>query len=139
MSLTDKYLGLITQAKALTTSEVTVTEENGVLHINGLVAKGEDKTALWNTYNTIDPDFKSGELILNIKVDQGAGGTQFKVTTQSSNLNIRKGPGTDMPIIGKAAHHSVVTLLSEHNADWALVRSSEGVEGYCSRQFLTKI
>ncbi|HCF81093.1 MAG TPA: SH3 domain-containing protein, partial [Porphyromonadaceae bacterium] len=39
-----------------------------------------------------------------------------------SNLNIRKGPGTDQPIVGKAAHGDVITLISKANDQWWLVR-----------------
>lgn len=139
MSLTEKYASLIDQAKTYGTSAINVVEQNGVLHIEGTVANGAAKDALWNTYDTIDPNYQGGDLVLDIKVDPAAAGTQLKVTTQSSNLNIRKGPGTDQPIIGKAAHESVVTLLTEYNADWALIRSEDGTEGYCSRQYLTQI
>lgn len=139
MALQEKYASLIEQAKSLGTSNLQIVETNGVLHIDGTVANGSAKDMLWNTYDTLDPNFQSGDLVLDIQVDPAAPGTQLKVTTQSSNLNIRKGPGTDQPIIGKAAHQSTVTLLTEYNADWALIRSEDGTEGYCSRQYLTQI
>jgi len=72
------------------------------------------KDNLWNIYNKIDPDFRAGDLILNID-PSAATGTKAKVTTQSSNLNIRKGPGTDQQIAGKAAHNEIVTVVSIAN------------------------
>ena len=63
----------------------------------------------------------------------------LKVTTQSANLNIPKGPDTDQPIIGKAAHESIVTLLSTYTDEWALVRSDKHEEGSCSLKDLTAI
>jgi uncharacterized protein YgiM (DUF1202 family) len=75
--------------------------------------------------------------VLNLNVSPAAPGTTLKVTTNTSNLNIRKGPGTDQPIIGKAAHLSEVTLLSKYNDEWALIRSANGEEGYCSLKYLT--
>lgn len=137
MSLQEKYASLISEAKVLATTDVNVVESNGVLHIDGTVANGAAKDQLWNLYDTIDPNYQGGDLVLDINVDAGAPGTQLKVATQSSNLNIRKGPGTDTQILGKAAHGSTVTLLTDYNAEWALIRSAEGVEGYCSRQYLT--
>ena len=78
----------------------------------------------------------SGPISITMNPEQS---TRLKVTTESSNLNLRKGPGTDQPIIGKAAHHSEVTLLSKYNSEWALIRSENGTEGYCSLKYLTAI
>ncbi|MHB1096175.1 MAG: SH3 domain-containing protein [Gemmatimonadaceae bacterium] len=113
--------------------------QDTVLYIDGVVPSGEAKDKLWGIYDKIDPDFRSGDLILNLTVSPAAPSTRLKVTTESSNLNIRKGPGTDQPIIGKAAHHSEVTLLSKYNAEWALVRSANGEEGYCSLKYPTPV
>ena len=77
--------------------------------------------------------------MLNLDVSPAAPSTRLKVTTKESNLNIRKGPGTDQPIVGKAAHNSEVTLLSKYSDEWALIRSANGEEGYCSLQYLTAI
>ena len=52
-----------------------------------------------------------------------------QVTTQSSNLNIRKSSGTDQPIIGKAAHNEVVSVISKANDQWSLIRTAKGEEG----------
>lgn len=137
--LEDKYAALITAAKAGGASDLAVRTQDKVLYIDGVVPNGEAKDKLWGIYDTIDPDFRSGDLILNLTVSPAAPSTRLKVTTESSNLNIRKGPGTDQPIIGKAAHHSEVTLLSKYNAEWALVRSAKGEEGYCSLKYLTPV
>ena len=137
-TLQDKYAELITATKA-SASGVAVRTQDNVLYIDGVVPTGEAKDKLWNIYDKIDPDFRGGDLILNLDVSPAAPSTRLKVTTESSNLNIRKGPGTDQPIIGKAAHHSEVTLLSKYNNEWALVRSDKGEEGYCSLKYLTAI
>ena len=73
---------------------------------------------------------------MNINVASDATGTTAKVTTESSNLNIRKGPGTDQPIVGKAAHGEEVTVVSRTNDQWWLVRSKDGEEGYAYAQYL---
>ncbi|MXO34766.1 SH3 domain-containing protein [Apibacter sp. B3889] len=139
MALQDKYADLINKAKSLGTTNLSVKEQNNVLYIDGEVPNGESKDQLWATYNKIDPDFRSADLILNINVSPNAPSSKYKVTTQSSNLNIRKGPGTDQPILGKAAHQSTVTFLSKYNDDWYLIRSEDGTEGYCNTEYLTAI
>jgi uncharacterized protein YgiM (DUF1202 family) len=74
---------------------------------------------------------------MNINASNAASGSRARVTTESSNLNIRKGPGTDQPIVGKAAHNSTVTLVSKTNDQWWLVRTDKGEEGYAYAQYLS--
>ena len=136
-TLEQKYAELISAAKSSGVSNLAVRAQDNVLYIDGVVPSGEVKDKLWGVYEKIDPDFRGGDLILNLNVSPAAPGTKLKVTTQTSNLNIRKGPGTDQPIVGKAAHLSEVTLLSKYNGEWALVRSANGEEGYCSLKYLT--
>jgi len=138
-TLQDKYAELISAANASGATNLMVRPQDNVLHIDGVVPTGEAKDKLWAIYDKIDPDFRSGDLVLNLDVSPAAPSTKLKVTTQTSNLNIRKGPGTDQPIIGKAAHNSIVTLLSKYNSEWALVRSDKNEEGYCSLKYLTPI
>jgi uncharacterized protein YgiM (DUF1202 family) len=136
-TLEEKYADLITAAKSSGATNLAVRTKDNVLYIDGVVPTGEAKDKLWNIYDKIDPDYRSGDLVLNLNVSPAAPSTRLKVTTQTSNLNIRKGPGTDQPIVGKAAHNSEVTLLSKYNDEWALIRSANGEEGYCSLQYLT--
>ena len=138
-TLEAKYAELIAAANRGGATGLAVRAQDNILYIDGEVPTGEVKDQLWNVYDKIDPDFRSGDLILNLNVSSAAPSTRLKVTTESSNLNIRKGPGTDQPIIGKAAHHSEVTMLSKYNDEWALVRSDKGEEGYCSLKYLSPI
>jgi uncharacterized protein YgiM (DUF1202 family) len=107
------------------------------LYIDGEAPSGEVKDNLWNIYNKIDPDYRAGDLIMNINVSTMAAGAKAKVSTDSSNLNVRKGPGTDQPIVGKAAHNSTVTLVSKTNDQWWLIRTEAGEEGYAYAQYLS--
>ncbi len=136
MTLQEKYKQLTDTATAEGISNLQITEQDNVLHINGEAPSGAAKDKLWNIYNQIDPDFKAGDLLMNIDVAAGSG-TKAKVTTDESNLNIRKGPGTDQPIVGKAAHNSTVTLLSKTNDQWWLVKTEKGEEGYAYAQYLS--
>jgi len=137
MALKDKYKELIDAATSAGVSNLKVREQDNVLYIDGSTPDGRVKDNLWNIYNKIDPDFRAGDLILNIDASAAAG-TKAKVTTQSSNLNIRKGPGTDQEIIGKAAHNEIVTVVSKANEQWSLIRTDGGKEGYVYTQYLTQ-
>ena len=79
------------------------------------------------------------DLVLNINVTVDAAVTKVKVITESSNLNIRKGPGTDQPIVGKAAHNEIITLVNRSNDQWWLVRTNDGEEGYSYARYLEPV
>jgi len=136
-ALQGKYQELIEAAKSAGVNNLQVREQDNVLYIDGEAATGQIKDNLWSIYNKIDPDFRAGDLIMNINVSAMAPGAKATVTTQSSNLNIRKGPGTDQPIVGKAEHMSTVTLISKTSDQWWLVRSEQGEEGYAYAQYLS--
>src|SRR5688572_13666938 len=137
MALQDKYKQLINTAQASGVTNLQVREQDNVLYINGEAPDGKTKDALWDIYNQIDPDFRGGDLILDVNVSNMAAGARAKVVTETSNLNIRKGPGTDQPIVGKAKHHDYVTLVSKTNDQWWLVKTSGGEEGYAYAQYLS--
>jgi uncharacterized protein YgiM (DUF1202 family) len=139
MAVQEKYAELINAAKSSGVSNLQVREENNVLYIDGEAPNGQVKDNLWNIYNKLDPDFRSGDVVLDVKVAPMAAGTKAKVVTESSNLNIRKGPGTDQPIVGKAAHHEIVTIVSQTNDQWSLIKTDKGEEGYVYNQYLEKV
>lgn len=139
MALQDKYKQLTDAATAAGVTNLQVREQDNVLYIDGTAPSGAVKDQLWNTYDGIDPNFTSGDLVMNVNVDVAASVTKVKVTTESSNLNIRKGPGTDQPIVGKAAHDEIITLVSQSSAQWWLVRTEDGEEGYAYAQYLTPV
>lgn len=139
MALQDKYKELVDAANASGAANLQVREQDNVLYIDGDVPNGAAKDKLWDIYSKLDPDYRSGDLIMNLNVTSMAPGARAKVTTTSSNLNIRKGPGTDQPIVGKAAHHEVVTLVNKGDAGWWEIKTEKGVEGYASAQYLTPI
>ena len=138
MALQNKYQQLIDTARTSGVSNLQVREQDNVLYIDGDAPTGEIKNKLWDVYNQIDPDYRSGDLILNVNATASTG-SQAKVTTQSFNLNIRKGPGTDQPIIGKAAHNEVVTVVGQANDQWSLIRTDSGQEGYVYNQYLSPV
>jgi uncharacterized protein YgiM (DUF1202 family) len=138
MALQEKYKELIDTARKAGVSNLQVSEQNNVLRITGEAPNAATKDTLWDIYNKIDPDFRAGDLVLDVNAS-AAPGTKAKVVTESSNLNIRKGPGTDQPVIGKAAHHEIVTVMSKKNDQWSLIRTDNGAEGYVYSQYLAPV
>ena len=137
MALQDKYKMLTDQATQAGIANLQVKEQDGVLYIDGTAPNGSVKDQLWASYQQIDPNFTGGDLVMDIKVAMDVAVTKVKVTTESSNLNIRKGPGTDQPIVGKAAHGEIITLISKSNDQWWLVRTADGEEGYAYAEYLS--
>lgn len=135
MALQEKYKALIDAANSAGVSNLAVREQDGVLYIDGDAPSGAVKDQLWDIYNQIDPNFTGGDLVLNVNANAEAG-SQVKVVTESTNLNIRKGPGTDQPVVGKAAKNEVITLISKANDQWWSVRTKDGEEGYAYSQYL---
>lgn len=139
MALQDKYKQLVDTAAASGVADLQVREQDGVLYIDGTAPSGSVKDQLWDIYGKIDPNFLSGDVVMNVNVATAVAGAKAKVTTETSNLNIRKGPGTDQPIVGKAAHNEIVTLVSKANDQWWLIRTDGGKEGYAYAQYLTAL
>ena len=137
MALQDKYKALTDAATAAGISDLQVREQDDVLYIDGTAPSGAVKDQLWSIYDTIDPNFLAGDLVLNVNVSVSAAVTKVKVITESSNLNIRKGPGTDQPIVGKAAHNEIVTLVEKTDDNWWKIKTKDGEEGYAYAQYLS--
>ena len=135
MTLTDKYKELIELARA---NNLLVNDAGSILKIDGEVPAAAIKDQMWEIYQRIDPQFRSNDVLLNVKTTVSDGG-KVKVVTKESRLNIRKGPGTDQPIVGKAEKDDNITLISKAKDFWWLVRDNEGEEGYCYAQYLEPV
>jgi len=138
MALQEKYKELIDTARNAGVQNLQVSEQNNVLHITGDAPSAQTKDNLWNIYSRIDPDFRAGDLVLDVNTNVAAG-AKAKVVTETSNLNIRKGPGTDQPIVGKAAHHEIVNVINKTNDQWSLIKTDKGIEGYVYSQYLSPV
>lgn len=138
MALQEKYKDLIDLAHTAGVADLMVKEQDGVLYVEGEAPTAAIKDQLWEAYDKIDPNYLTGDLVLNVDA-RAVEGSEVKVVTESSNLNIRKGPGTDQPIVGKAAHHEIITLLNKSNEQWWLVRTKDGEEGYAFAQYLEPV
>ncbi len=136
MALQDKYADLLSAAKSHNVANLSVAEQDGVLHVSGTANSTADYDALWALYDKIDPNMASGDLMMNIDIKADAG-AQLKVTTDSTNLNIRSTASTEGEIVGKAAHNEVVTLVEKTDDSWWKIRTANGEEGYAYAQYLS--
>lgn len=138
MALQDKYAELIQTATTLGVDGLSVAEKDGVLHVAGTTKSTADYDALWALYDKIDPNMASGDLMMNLDIKADAG-AQLKVTTDSTNLNIRSTPSTEGAIVGKAAHDEVVTLVEKTDDSWWKIKTADGEEGYAYAQYLSPL
>jgi nucleoid-associated protein YgaU len=83
MSLQEKYVTILELANQNGTT-YELSEGEGVLHINGAAPSAEAKQQLWDEYNRIDPDYRAGDLVLNISVS-GEAPTANTYTVQSGD------------------------------------------------------
>jgi len=83
MSLQEKYQPILELANQNGTT-YNLSEAEGVLHIDGNAPSEEAKQQLWDKYNEIDPDYRSGDLMLNVTVgaDAAAGGGGHTYTVE---------------------------------------------------------
>lgn len=129
-----KNYGDILKASGINIPNLWVQDVSGTLTIAGTVpdmqtaekavAALKAQPGVVNVFNLLEMEDLTSK---NIKM---------KVVTKSSNLNIRKGPGTDFEIVGKAAHESDVQLIKRMYNDWYFVRTEDGIEGFSSANYL---
>lgn len=83
MAVMEKYQSLIEMAKQIGADNLTVEAQGDVLHVTGTVPTEADKQRLWDEYNRIDPDMRSGDLVMNVEV--GGGGEAESYTVKSGD------------------------------------------------------
>ncbi len=91
MSLQDKYQELISQANSAGVTNLQVREQDGVLYIDG-GATAAVKDQLWSTYEKLDPEMRSADVVMNITVSDGGGGGEqvYEVKSGDSLSKIAK-------------------------------------------------
>ncbi|TYR35334.1 SH3 domain-containing protein [Sphingobacterium phlebotomi] len=133
MALFDKYKMLLDAAEDIITDDLQFMEQNGVLIIRGVAPNAEVKNKLWDIYSQIDPNFISGEVLLDIDVLSMVKGCKARLIVDEPTLNVHKGPGVELPTIGNVTKGEVVTVMSRANVYWWLIRT-DNIEGYCYAQ-----
>ena len=101
MSLQDKYKELTDLATNLGVSNLQVRDQDNVLYIDGTVKSADDKEKLWSAYGKIDPDFRAGDLVMNIEVAEGTT-TDYTVVSGDSLSKIGKAHGVSWQTIYEA-------------------------------------
>ncbi len=91
--LTNKYQSLIDMANQLGISGLNVNEENGVLKVDGVAGSAEAKQQLWDEYGRLDPDYRSGDLVMNISAPEGgsSSGSSGSGSSSSSTYTVQSG------------------------------------------------
>lgn len=72
MALQDKYATLIQEATSAGVTGLQVAEQNNVLYVTGTAPSTAVKDQIWSTYEKLDPEMRSGDMVLNISVAEGA-------------------------------------------------------------------
>ena len=54
-------------------------------------------------------------------------------------LNVRSGMGTEYSKIGSVSYGEIVEVLDDSNAGWAKIKTSSGLEGYVSKDYLGEV
>jgi nucleoid-associated protein YgaU len=102
MALQEKYQSLIDLANQSGISGLNVTEGDGFIKIEGTAPSADVKQQLWNEYGRIDPEYRSGDLVLDITAPEnasasGSGGSTYTVQAGDSLSKI----GTRMGVSWK--------------------------------------
>jgi nucleoid-associated protein YgaU len=79
-SLRGKYQQLIDAATQAGVSDLQVRQQENVLYIDGTASSEAVKQQLWDVYNKIDPDYRSGDLVMNIGVSGGGSSASQEYT-----------------------------------------------------------
>jgi nucleoid-associated protein YgaU len=96
--LRDKYQSLIAMAEGNGVADLNIQEQDNVLHIHGTVPSEAVKQQLWDEYNRLDPDMRSGDVVMNLEVAAGsevfytvvAGDSLSKIATQYKGVTWQK-------------------------------------------------
>lgn len=126
----------ILSAAGVSIPNLGVSQEKGVLTVTGTVPDGATAEKAVAALRKM-PGVTDVKNYLEVE-DLTSKKIMMKVVTKSSNLNIRKGPGTNFEIIGKAAHNSQVQLIKKMYNGWYFIRSENGTEGFCSTDYLAQ-
>lgn len=65
-SLRNKYQELIDAAGAKGVTNLQVRQEGNVMYIDGTAPSAQVKQELWDIYGRIDPNYRAGDLVLNV-------------------------------------------------------------------------
>ena len=82
----EKYQSLLDLANQNGTT-YELSQNGDTLVVTGTAPSEEAKQQLWDDYNSIDPDFRSGDLVLNISTGNAAGGGNTYTVESGDSLS----------------------------------------------------
>lgn len=91
MAVRDKYQSLIDLANQSGVSNLQASEEGEVLRLTGTAPSEAVKKQLWDEYNRIDPDMRSGDLVMDLEVGGGGGGGGAWGEDEAGSYTVRSG------------------------------------------------
>ena len=106
MPVQTKYQELIRTAQTSGVSNLQVREQNDILYIDGNVPSENIKKQLWDIYNRIDPDYRSGDLVMNLQVT-GSGTEEYEVVKGDNLTKIGKKYGLGWKEIYEANRNQI--------------------------------
>lgn len=118
-------------------SDFKASLQDGALSVTGTVA---DSTIADKAVQALSglPGVTSVNNYLEVE-DVTSKNIMLNVNTEHSNLNLRKGPGTNYDVVGKAAHNSKVQLIKKMFNGWYFVKAEDGTEGFSSTEYLKEV
>lgn len=119
MSLQDKYKELTDLATNLGVSNLQIRDQDNVLYIDGTAKSADDKEKIWQAYGKIDPDFRSGDVVMNIEVEEGGASTNYTVVSGDSLSKIGKAHGVSWQTIYEA-NKDIITNPDVIQPGWKL-------------------
>jgi len=87
MALKDKYSEVVNAANAAGVTNLQVREQDNVLYIDGVAPSADVKQRLWDLYGKLDPDYRAGDVVMNISVANGSGGTKEYTVVKGDSLS----------------------------------------------------
>ncbi|MBW7573336.1 SH3 domain-containing protein [Caproiciproducens faecalis] len=142
-----------TTGTAVTTSSLNMRSGAGTTYgIVATLAKGvtvtvtDNSNSVWTKIKTSDgKEGYCSKQYLNISMSGGTTtnnppatgtGTTTGTAVTTASLNVRSGAGTNYSVIVTLAKGVTLTVTDNSNASWAKIKTSDGKEGYCSKEFL---
>lgn len=90
MSLQEKYQSVIDLANRSNISNLNVSEGEGFIKIEGSAPSAEAKQALMDEWNRIDPNYRAGDMVLDVTAPDGVGGPAATTYTVAAGDSLSK-------------------------------------------------
>ncbi|MEZ5347178.1 MAG: LysM domain-containing protein [Pyrinomonadaceae bacterium] len=121
----EKYSSLIDLANSLGVNGLNVSEGDGFLSIEG-EATGAVKQQLWDEYARIDPEYRSGDMVLKIEASDSDSSTTYTVQSGDSLSKIGAKYGISWQSIFEANRDKLDNPDLIHPGQELVIPQSEG-------------